>query len=177
MRLTLKIAALGMVLAFGMTACSDDSGTTPTPDQGMKKDGMMTPDGTTPTPDGTTPTPDGAAAGACTSATDKANVGKQYGGKTLTELISAQAACLLDPNPKTCLVNALKTATNSEITEPCLGCFADSALCSATNCAVCIADATSAACKTCRCGDNPAKINCVKTYEDCSGLTSDVTCN
>lgn len=183
MRLTLKLAALGMVLAFGMTACSDDSGTTPTPDKGMDKEAGVTPDmGATEGGAGDM----AAAGGKCDNATDKANVGKTWGGKDLTTLISDNSTTCLAAGDeaaiKACLIAEVKKTTGTDISDDCMGCFADSALCAATNCAAkCVpslgGDPTGADCIACRCGTNPASINCVKVYEDCSGLTASTTCN
>ena len=178
MRLMKTFAALSMVLAFGLTACSDDSGETPKSDTGTQKDmaaGDMKAGDMAAQGDGSTPT------GACANATDSANIQKQYDGKTLVQIVGAQTACVSQPTDdkkKECIVTNVKAATNNEISEACIGCFAASALCSITQCpTTCITDPTGADCTKCRCGDNTNKVNCVTEFATCAGVPASTQCN
>ena len=173
-----KLASLGLIVAvFGFAACSDDTTTPPKKDTGVKTDMAKTDMAKTDMAKTDMPAagemgPGDAAMGACPADIQT----KQWGGKGMTEIVSGQSACLLDPKPVDCLVGAVKTATNNEVTDACITCFATSALCSATTCPVCITAPTGTECIACRCGDNTGKVNCVAAFETCAGVKSTTTC-
>jgi hypothetical protein len=178
MKVALKLA---IALALFAVACSDD--TTPTPDKGPAKTEASVVDQSPPKGEASVtdkgPGSD-APAGACTSATDKAAVDgtTKWNNKTIKEIVSGQAACLVDPKPEECIVKAVKTAVNNEVSDGCITCYAKSAMCTVENClaAGCVTAPTATACVKCQCGDNTKKVNCIQAFADCSGVPPTTLC-
>jgi hypothetical protein len=180
MKLMSNLMVLAIVCAFGAMACSDDDNNTPTPDKGVQ-DQAVTDQSAGDQSAGDQSTSDtSGSTGKCDNTSDKAAIQKTWGtpAQDLSTIVAGQQACLLQTDPKKCILDNIRTATNGDVSDDCLGCYADSALCGAANClAPCTANPpTPAACDSCRCGDNTAKVNCVAAFEACSGVSSTTTC-
>lgn len=181
MRVALKLVSVVIALSW-IAACSDDTQPVQQDKGPMSVDKGPTVDQGPKTGDGVTTGDKGpgkdAPAGACTSATDKDAVAgtKTWGGKTIKEITSGQAACLTDPKPEDCIVKAVKTATNSEVSDGCITCYAKSAMCTVANCLMCVAAPTDPNCVKCQCGENTAKVNCIQSFADCAGVPPTTAC-
>lgn len=70
-----------------------------------------------------------------------------------------------------CVRDGLVRVTDKGVSAGCATCYGESVRCSAAHCiAECQADKTSMACTSCRCGNNPAKVNCIDVFGDCAGV-------
>jgi hypothetical protein len=123
-----------------------------------------------------------AVTNACTNDSDMAGVQATYAdGASAADIASAcgmqcfQAMGMALSNE--CVVDCMRTGTNSDISDACMGCFGGSVVCTVANCAlICAADPSSAECAACRCGGNPASVNCVDVYSNCSGIPATGQC-
>ena len=118
----------------------------------------------------------------CTNATDMAAVQATYeNDQTAGDIAKACGlSCFQQQGvaiTNACVVDCMRTATNGDISDDCLGCFGGSVLCTAQNCALlCAADPNSAGCLACQCGGNASGTNCYDQYTACSGIPSTVDC-
>ena len=164
---------------------ANDAGSHGAADTGTADTGVVADAGEAPVDDaGEAPAADAGPAptNACTNDSDMAGVQATYANDaSAADIASAcglqcfQAMGMALSNE--CVGDCMRTGTNSDISDACMGCFGGSVVCTVANCALaCAADPASAACGACRCGDNPASVNCVDVYSTCSGIPATGQC-
>ncbi|MBK8480954.1 MAG: hypothetical protein IPL40_07235 [Proteobacteria bacterium] len=166
-RVMVLAVALGAVFSLG---CSD--GDKPKTDAGVT-DARARSDAKT--------TDGGAVATNCLGTADQAALQKSYGdggGKTITDISTACGlACITAVVKKTCAEDCIANASKNALSTTCNGCFGARLACTIENCiGACAQNPTGAACAACGCGENTAKVNCVKQFETCSGMVSATSC-